>query len=50
MEETASWLPQIVVSPPGYGYNRISVQALSGGDVCLTMGAWSERITRWMVS
>lgn len=29
---------QIVAGPPGYGPNRISVQLLSGGDVCLYYG------------
>jgi len=29
---------QIVAGPPGYGPNRISLQLLSGGDVCLYYG------------
>ncbi|MGA3284872.1 MAG: hypothetical protein ABSD57_10505 [Verrucomicrobiota bacterium] len=29
---------QIVAGPPGYGYNRVSIQLLAGGDVCSYFG------------
>jgi hypothetical protein len=38
---TYNWtdLPeQIVAGPPGYGYNQVSIQLLSGGGVCSYFG------------
>jgi alpha-tubulin suppressor-like RCC1 family protein len=32
---------QIVAGPPGYGYNQMSIQLLSGGDICSYFGGVS---------